>query len=45
MFIIVVALLFVAIIGIVNFTDIVDDGVPALKSALNEMLRGTRPRH
>ena len=45
MFIIVVALLFVVIIGVVNFTDFVDNGFPALKSALSEALRRYRPRH
>ena len=45
MFIIVVALLFVVIIGVVNFTDFVDNGAPALRSALSEVLRRYRPRH
>ena len=42
MFIIVVALLFVITIGIVNFTDFVDQGVPALRTAFGQWLRRTR---
>lgn len=45
MFIIVVALLFVITIGIVNFTDFVDHGLPALRTALAQRRQRTRPRH
>lgn len=44
-FIIVVALLFVITIGIVNFTDFVDHGVPALRTALAQRRQRTGPRH
>lgn len=44
MFIIVVALLFVLIVGAVSFTDVVDNGVPSLKSVLSQAMRIARLR-
>lgn len=45
MFIIVVALLFVITIGIVNFTDFVDHGLPAIRTALQQRRLRTGPRN